>query len=220
MIGGRFMRKFWLAMAMVSAIAAPAAAAGLCGSRDDYLAKMAMLAFAAHTFCPGVDEISDDDLGRLVLAAGISKRTFTGDACQRDVAIANLALKAEYEKDRGGWCNDARKLMADNPLTKPLVKRSSTGADCNEVDKGAGMVTAIVKHCPGYKATDAGSAVISMGKSMCVAGYMTGVDIGLQKLAASAGGSRSRAVTEWCKTTITDLDRQLDGVGLPHWVGR
>lgn len=205
----------WLALAGV-----PPAVAGLCGSPDDYLAKLATVAIAAHIFCEDVNEISDTDSGRMLLAAGIDKRTLDGAACTREMVLAQLGLKAEYERDRGGWCVSARKLLSEHPLTKPLVRSAQPPPlACNEIDKGAALVAAGEKHC-GYRATMAGRVIVDIGTKNAACNRQRAAEIkaAIATLALKMSGDMKRAERVWCLRTLADLNAQLSRMEMPPWL--
>ncbi|MGE0022483.1 MAG: hypothetical protein AB7S70_02500 [Hyphomicrobium sp.] len=180
--------------------------------RDDGHARLANIAIMAHDVCPGVGDIDAHDVGLLVMASGVD---INDPACAKDISRDLLGMKAAHAREPDAWCDTARDLLQNNPLTADLVERESAG-QCNEVDKAAELISLFQQKC-GYKVTIAGNVFsrLSAGKSrQCRASEVEARISALQGKATSGAA----ATALWCRLALREHQEQVAGVGMKPWV--
>jgi len=167
----------------------------------------------AGMFCPGVSEIGDRDLGLLFGASGIDPRA---PSCAAELGDLMLTSKANYEKNRDGWCADARRLLSEHPKTVGLVEAKR---DCSEIDKVSGLLDTIDRRCTLYRITKNGEAALRM-KSLnprCHAKRVEANEAAIASLTDAAGSDPEKGAKTWCDSVFGDHKTQMDALGLNLW---
>jgi len=178
----------------------------LCGSSDEWAVALAGLAVVAPELC-GLPELEAADIGLLLRASGADIKE---PQCERDLARAALGMKANHAEDPDGWCNKARSILAEHPLTAHLAQAPK----CTEIGKAAGVVESFRRHCPNLRITPAGEAVSKLGNSEpCKAEKIREIASQIAVLNQKIDGPQF-----WCQNAFENHKGQFGGTGLKMWV--